>query len=196
MRTDFAGDQIRAFVSWARENLGRIHSKSADDAASEISEALLQVDARLGVEIEEDVSDQRELIITAFSDPECFSLVREIISQLQALNGWRAVALKPPRGFDFAISMGGFEVQASDLEFDEEFTTGAHVRILVDTSVPLPAPEAVEELAWLLIETGIGEELAGRLQHVEFAVRPPDASAIPIARLAEYLRQRHDPDRG
>lgn len=77
------------FYDWVKNNAEKLRRMSSREAADVIGERLLEIDGRLGIEIERvDESKRRAAIITAFSDPELFPLVRSIVDGLKGLSGW------------------------------------------------------------------------------------------------------------
>ena len=111
-------ERIRNFALWVSANLTRLRHSSAPDVAADLAEELLKIDPRLGVEVSEYVGGQdREVIVTAYSDPSLFQVVRQIVELLSENPGWRFVALKPPRGCAFTITLGDHKLRASTLEF-------------------------------------------------------------------------------
>ncbi len=47
--------------------------------------------------------------------------------------------------------------------------------------------QEAEEIAWLIVETGIGEELAGQVEHLEFASGEDICNRYPITKLKDYI---------
>ena len=148
-----------------------------------ICDAILAVDSQLGVEIaNEEEGGIREAIITAFSAAELFPLVHQIVAQLSDIPGWRIVVLKPPRGFEFTLTVDGREVEASKLEFAPIRGIDRGIQLIAGPQLLscLPTGQEREEFGWLIVETGVGEELAGRLRHIEFAEAGKVAGQLPI----------------
>jgi hypothetical protein len=180
--------KISTFVSWVHKNLAGLRHQPSAVVADQLGEAILRIDGQLGVEVADDESDVREVIVTAFSEPKLFSLVRQITKLLSDVPGWRFVALKPPRGFAFKLSAGPHRIDASSLEFAPIQDIKAGIQLVV----PPPVLEALseqeaEELAWLVVETGVGEELAGLLRHVELSSAQA-ADQHPIEELGTHIR--------
>lgn len=185
-------ERLKGLVSWVEENLGRLRDAPATVVADQLGDEILRVDGRLGVEVADASSeDRREVLVTAFSDPALFPLVHRIAESLPDLPGWRFLPLKPPRGFAFKLTIGGHQVDARSLEFAPATGIDAGIQLIVSSAVfdALPAGQEAEELAWLVVETGIGEELSGRLQHIEFAVRDGTGDCLPVTQLADYVRK-------
>jgi hypothetical protein len=179
---------VDVFARWFRDHRARLHGLAASEAADEIAEALLRVDAQLGVEVADGGSEVRELILTAYSDGTRFLLVQRIAAALGPSAGWTIIALKPARGFDFELTLGASVVRAASLRFVPMPGVGHGVRLLVDAAMPIPDRADAEEIAWLVVETGIGEELAARLAHVELGHSAGDSGERAIIDLAEHVR--------
>jgi hypothetical protein len=182
-------ESIARFAAWFREDEGRLRRRSSSSIAAEVGEELLLIDDQLGIEVADDGQSSREMIVTSFSEPRLFSTVRKIVESLQDLRGWKFVALKPPRGFSFAISVGEQTLHAEDLEFSVIRDIPMGIRLTAPPGVAdlLSEGDEADELAWLTVETGIGEELAGLLEHVEYSQESREGSR-PITELAAYLR--------
>jgi hypothetical protein len=177
--------RINEFVEWFRTESNRLNSLSPKDAANEIGDRLLIADERLGVEIGSDDAAPREIILTAFSDSSAFSLVRDIVEKLGPLPGWNVIALKPPRGFDFSLAVAGQEIDAARLSFKE--LSGARAAFELISPGSCPTGEGAEEAAWLIVETGIGEELAACISHLEFGCESGPGKRRPINELARHV---------
>ena len=165
METD---QEIYDFCKWMRSNERRLFELPSHESVSEIAAQLETIDTGLGAEVlREIVGGRRELIITAFSNPDLFQLVHRIVDGVGPLPQWNVIALKPPRGFAFRITVGSRSISASDLSFIPLLETNAGFRLIRPHYVK-PGKNR-EELAWLVVETGLGEELAGRIQDLDFA---------------------------
>jgi hypothetical protein len=186
---------ISSFVTWARSNLPRLRDQPSQAVADELGERLLQIDPQLGVEVADDVDESREVIITAFSEPKLFPLVHRITTLLSDLSGWEFTALKPPRGFAFQVKIGDTKIDAKTLAFAPAPDVDAGIRLILPRNVADELriePEATE-LAWLVVETGIGEELAARLEQVEFHDETGGDLRFPIENLESFVRDRWPP---
>jgi hypothetical protein len=115
--------------------------------------------------------------------------------------GWRAIPLKPARGFSFALKVGGLDLDASALCYqplDSPRQPGLlGIRVFVDPA--LVAEETILEALWLVVETGVGEEAAADVGHLEAASReraPIDPFSIEeLARTIERHREsQRNPD--
>ena len=178
--------KIDRFVHWFRLESETLWGMPSVDAAELVSDRLLEIDNRLGIEVERSFSSPREMIFTAFSNPEVFELVRDLVRKIGSVSGWKLTALKPARGFNFSITIAGERVRATDILFrivDEE---GTQIQLTIPGVQPKGAGS--DELAWLLVEGGLGEELASRITHIEFVSKSFDGTARPIAELEEQIR--------
>jgi hypothetical protein len=184
-------DHSHRFAEFMRGHGRRLREMDAREAADEIGDLVVSLDKRLGVELaESDDSEEREVIITAFSDPTAFDLVERLVAGLRDLSGWRFVALKPARGFDFTVAVDDQMLNAKLLEFTPLPERGA-IALVVPTALAghLADTKDSEELAWLIVETGIGENLAAHVQHLEFISADRAQVKWPIERLASYLEE-------
>jgi len=187
--------KVQEFVSWALTNMAELRTWPADEVANVISNALLRVDNRLGVEVSEgSVGGGREIIITAYSDRELFPTVHQIVDKIPNVPGWRFVALKPPRGFDFVISLGNNKINANVLSFSPIPDINNGIQLLIPHALyaKFASGGDIEELAWLIVETGIGEELSSKLQHIEFSSSETVQKKKPITELNKYLGHEDD----
>lgn len=180
--------EIRRFIGWAQAHLPGLHGAAADVVADEVCEHLLTIDRQLGVEVDEPVDGDRALTITAFSDPRRVLLVHRIVAALSAIEGWHVVALKQPTGFACSIEHAATVIDAAALRFEPIAGLHGGFRLLVPAGLPVPDGADGEELAWLIVESGIGEELAARIQHLEFGAMPGVGVVSPIASLDAYVR--------
>ena len=74
--SDVVNERIQKFVLWTKENLKILLKQPADIVANRIGDAILAVDDRLGVEVANQADrGVREVIFTAFSNPELFPVV-------------------------------------------------------------------------------------------------------------------------
>src|SRR5579871_1032716 len=129
-------DSINKFVTWARKTLPLLEGEPADQAAESAAAALANVDERLGVEVSEaSAGEAHELIVTAYSDPTLFPRVRQLVAAVGQVPGWTIVALKPPRGFDFSISIGSHHLAAETLRFRSIADIAGGVQLLVPNVV-------------------------------------------------------------
>lgn len=177
---------VHEFGRWFHLNHARLRNAPCEDAAEEIGEQLLRVDNRLGIEIaDSDVGDGREAIVTAFSNAKAFELVYELTREIREALGWKFIALKPPRGFDFKLTVNTRELSAETIMFCPHSTVVNGFQLLVpnDIAQQLENSGDAEEIAWLIVESGIGEAAASRIQHLEFSEIESAAVKHPISQL-------------
>jgi hypothetical protein len=154
-----------------------------------IYETLCRVDKRLGIEISEpDLSGVREMILSANGFRELFSAAEELVSAAPELVGWRFIALKPPRGFDFVYRQDGQVLSPSEWSFlplrDDENNLGLQIFI--------PGSETVLSNAILqtIIETGVGEKEFSDIRYLEYTQSPAalgQGSWLRLSSLPEFL---------
>ena len=179
-----------SFAEWFRAQAARL--RDSPDAAAEVANAIEAVDSRLGVEVSRaDREDEdRELIITGYSEPAVFGAIGEIVDLLGEVPAWSVVALKPPRGFGFNIRIGSTTLGAADLRF--RWFKGVDLGLVLipptDVLRDLPPPEESEEIGWLIVETGIGERAAALVDHVEFG--EDDSTSRPISELGDLMSRQ------
>jgi hypothetical protein len=183
-------EKVRDFASWVTANLARYRNKPSDEVAEAIGDAILKVDQRLGVEVaNQDEDKTTEVIITSYSDASLFSLVHQMVGLLPDVPGWNFGALKPPRGFKFTISINKHKLNVDGIEFSTIPDIVGGVQLLIPQALVenLPLGQDTEELAWLIVETGIGEELSSKLQHVEFSSSENVKDKKPITELQNFV---------
>ena len=115
--------------------------------------------------------ETREMILTAWSDPAAFDAVRELVAAAPELPGWQIIALKPPRGFAFALDVDGLRIDASELQLEP--LAAAEDPKLLGIRIYVPSASAADDehlgrVLPLVLETGIGEEAAAQIDHTDF----------------------------
>jgi hypothetical protein len=179
--------RIKRFADWFRSQSDRLLAVPSQAVADELIEHLAHIDERLGVEVErEKSSDARELVLTASSDPLVFPTVHAIVRALGEVSGWKFCGLKQPKGFNFSITLSGQKLRADNLRFRpiSEIPNGFEI-LAPGLSV---CGDGAEEAAWLVVETGIGEESTGRVSHLEFGDSADLTGSKPIIELATLLQ--------
>jgi hypothetical protein len=186
------------FWQWMQDASVELLEADGQTVADTVEERLSEIDSRLGVEVS-GPAEPRELIITAWSDPSAFAAVRELVAAAPPLPGWQIIALKPPRGFEFAIDLDGLKIDANELQFEplaaEEDPKLLGVRIYVP-SAGEDDDERLGRALPLIMETGIGEEAAAQIDHSEYVAGRGDERALPIGELLRYVRwhlKKHGP---
>ena len=190
---------VDEFWTWFASEESELRRADGQVIADRVEARLQEVDPRIGIELGEPDA-QRELIFTAWSDAEAFSAVRALVAAapLSSLTGWKLIALKPPRGFGFAIDVDGLQVDARTLWFDPlgapEAPEALGLRVYVGVGAPGSDPRWARALA-LIIETGIGEDASAQIDYIEPCGGPPaDERSLPIDQLlgfVQWFRRQH-----
>lgn len=181
------------FATWMKAHAARLRAAHPARAADEIGDAVIAVDGRLGVEVSEPPPDEaaadRELIITAFSDRSAVPLARTLAQAIAGLPGWEVIALRPPRGFDCTVAIGDTELPAAELRFLPDPRTPRAIQLVVPTVLlDRVAAQEAEELAWLVVEAGIGEELASVISEINLVEKTRGVEGQPLTALAEHVQ--------
>ena len=181
-------EQFWAWFLTQEADLRRADGQAVADA---VGARLREIDPRVGVEVS-DPAAERELIFTAWSQRDAFPLVHALMAAAppNGVAGWRLVALKPARGFDFAVDVDGVRINARELRFDALASPQAPGALGVRVYV-MGAPAGDERWAQtlaLIIETGIGEEAAGHIDYLEPASGLPDPRSLPIDQLLPLVQ--------
>jgi len=175
-------DSNWAWFDGRRDELERMSPSAAAEA---IGAEIAKLDERLAVEVA-DVEGRRRVIISANREAALFERVRELVASAPDLPAWDFVALRPGQGFEFEFQAGR-RIDARALSFVARKTDeGVVIRLLV----PNPEHQGWADIAWQIIEAGIGEQAAASLAGLEVGKREPDDHARPLEALAGYL-QRH-----
>ena len=179
------------FWTWFVGNEAALRTAPGGEGPDKIETELRKIDPRLGCELSEP-GERRELILTAWSQAPAFPVIRELAAAApkEQLANWRITALKPARGFRFAINIDGLQVDASQLMFHALTSPQAPallgLRIYV-TGAP-PTDERWQRILPLILETGLGEELAAQISHLQPApAPPPDDQALKLDDLPEFI---------
>jgi hypothetical protein len=188
---------IDEFWEWMSVSSAELLEADGQEVADRVEERLRDIDARIGVEVS-GPAEPREMIITAWSERMAFDAVRDIVAAAPPLDGWQIIALKPPRGFAFALNLDGFHFDASELMFDPLSAQEDPKLLGIRVYVPAASDDDDERLSRalpLILETGIGEEAAAQIDHSDFVAGPPqDNKALPIEQLLPYVqwhRKKH-----
>ena len=180
------------FWNWFVAEEAELRAAGGQVVADRVEARLREVDPRIGIEVGEP-EERRELIFTAWSDAEAFPAVRALVDAApNPLPGWNLMALKPPRGFEFAIDVDGLQVDARTLWFDPLGAPDAPgalgVRVYVGVGAPGSDPRWARALA-LIIETGIGEDASAQIDYIEPYGGPrADARSMPITELLKFVQ--------
>lgn len=177
------------FWRWFEDNIACRRDWQAGLMTEMIREQLMLVNSDLGVEVGRD-EFSREMIITAAGNQTLFPIVYELVQSAPTGRGWQFIALKPARGFDFSIEIDGLSMDAKQLLFEPLQSSRSSTDIGIRIYVP-PAnyrANQLDDLVWIIVETGVGEERASCIAHLDVAAAPQDAhDYISICDLGNYL---------
>src|SRR5262249_19135811 len=121
-------------------------------------------------------------------DSELFELIEGLAPKLAA-EGWTVHALKPARGFEFKLDADGAVVDARSLYFEPLESPSMPGILGLRLFAPEPAVGPLSELAWWVLETGIGEKACALIEHLEVAAMPEEKGEImPIRALGSFVQ--------
>ena len=172
-----------AFWKWFSTESAALRAMEPELLAERLAEALRSHVGDLGVEVAEEEEEEaaaklQEVVFTADGDAARFDAVKALVAAAPALDGWSFVALKPPMGFDFTLEADGVELDGSALRFEPLVGPGGlGLRLYLPEAVA--KEDDVEQLIRLLLQTGVGEENAAGIVHVEAAPSPPPRPRRP-----------------
>lgn len=175
-----------AFVQWFVAHAAELRQQEPEAASEAIQNELLKLDEGIAAEVADD-GDTRELVISAQGNPALFEPIEAMAPKLRA-EGWTVHALRPARGFEFKLDADGAVIDARTLYF-EPLESPAMPGILgLRLFAPEPAVRPLSELAWWVLETGIGEKACALIEHLEVASMPEEkGELIPIRALASFV---------
>jgi hypothetical protein len=181
-------DKVDRFWTWFETNRNDLARAGPDDLAERLQSELSHVDERLGVEVARDVKGI-EVIVSANGNREAFPLVRSLLESAENDEKWTFIGLKPPRGFEFKLDVEGTCVEADKLSFDPlelvKKPKALGIRLFgLDVE---GEHHELNDLARLIVETGIGEELAAHIDYIDTRRASQASDALPIAELQAYV---------
>ena len=176
------------FWKWFEQHLERLRTLEGEALVNEVYDRLTQVDARLGIEVasKPDRDGNREFIITAYALRDAMPAAVDLAARAPHLPGFKVIGLRPAKGFTFSFKNEKGGCHGRDLRFvarrDGE-TTRLQLRIPAPVS-ELPHGQR-EQLGWQIINAGLGEQLAAKIDELE-VVESHDGGE-PIDGLTEWL---------
>lgn len=180
----------REFWDWFLKNEGKFRRADAVNVVAKIQRQLSKINARLAAEVSIE-SDPRELVITAHGDQHAFPSAMELGRSAPVLPDWTIQILKPARGFEFSFERHGVEIDARKLQFDPITSASIPDSLGIRVYVPdisQPDEQLLAQVS-VIVETGIGEDSASRIEHLEVApAPPPDAGALSLDKLGAYIQ--------
>lgn len=176
-----------SFTKWFLANAGTLERDTPEKAAEAIQAQLALLDERLSVEVAEE-EGVRDLVLSASGEASLFQVVEQIGREIRGAPGWQVYALKPPRGFEFTLDVGGVKLRANDLHFEPMQSPSMPGELGVRLLAPVELVDALQEHAWLLVQTGIGERAASLIRHLEVRQRPSDCGKLLcLTDLGKYI---------
>lgn len=164
-------NKYKSFITWARRALPQLSITNAEEASEIIMNKLNKINTEIGIEVSElkteDMTNNRELIFTAFSDKSLFSTIDSIVSRLNNIEGWDAIALKPERGFSFKLKFKNISINANQLRFSIADQKNKEIILFLPFPIGNIDETELSELAWLILETGLGERLSSKIESLE-----------------------------
>lgn len=181
----------KTFWSWFTQESEALRRLEPQLMAERLVHALDAHVGAIGVLIADEEEDGAlDVVLTAHREAVLFPAVKALVAEAPEVEGFRFIALKPASGFDFSLEVEDVEVDASVIRFEPLLGT-AGVGLKVYLPDEAARDEDVKDLIWLLLESGLGEEIAAGITHVEAApLSSPEAKdATPLPDLAGFLDQ-------
>ncbi len=153
---------------------------------------------KLCFEIGGDPESDQELIITADGNTEYFRYAETLIAEAPELEGWDFIALIPPRGAEFEISINGLVLRARDMWFQPM----GHPNFpeLMGIRVCIPNYETYKDSEWMhqaickMVEYIIGEKSFALNMHYidigELPEAPVEWGMFPLQNLEKFIQWR------
>ena len=198
-------DRAREFWTWFAANERRLRTRAErppEPVLDEVLEELRGYQDGLGFELFQDPKgDDRRFIVTAYGERALFPAVDALVEAAPADLAWRAIALKPEKGFGFVQSRDGRDYDPKEMAFEGLKTPGYPERIGLWIYMKDYDPAAKDEQwasAEVILMTALGERrYAEEIEKMGVAPFPgpdEDADPIPLVELPAYLtrhRKRH-----
>jgi len=186
-----------AFWDWFLANEERfqlLKDQQAPELLDEIEMRLAQAHPELCLVIESGLDGACEFIITAEGNPELFDDVREFVSAAPSVEGWRVVAFKPPRGFEFEVDVPTGSLPVCELWF-VPLQSETHPDLLgVRFGIPGYDEWLLDDYlfaCYQILDRGLGELAAfEEIDHIEVAGLPKDPQAegfVPLGQLPDVI---------
>jgi hypothetical protein len=193
--------QATQFWTWFVQENARFRELEVpqkEDLLNELLSALHAYNDQLYFEIGRDDDDRgRELVITAEGNAEHFDAVQALVADAPSIPGWRITAFKPPMGFAFGTRYEDVELDPAACWFLPLVNQNDPKLFGLQLGVPGYDPAKIEQLenaAYIIIDTALGELIAARdVHHIEVCELPADPDAdgfLELPELPEYLEWR------
>jgi len=123
----------------------------------------------------------REFIFTAEGEVEAFPVADALVAQAPEIPGWTFVALKQPRGFDFAFDYEEIDFDPKTMWFgvlrNSSMPNGIGLRVGVPDFARATEQQWFNAVA-IILATALGERtVAVDIQHLEVCPLPEDPAA-------------------
>ncbi|HLT29333.1 MAG TPA: hypothetical protein VK013_04785 [Myxococcaceae bacterium] len=179
-----------AFWNWFKDEAHRLRAMELDTLTDTLARALSTHAPGLGVEVSPaEAEDQDvEVLFTAHRERMHFSRARDLVAAAPDVPGFRFIALRPAQDFDVVLETEGVELDGTELTFEPLLgPAGVGLRLFVPEAAA--AQPELKDLLWLMLETGLGEEVASGLSHLEVSPRSASesADALPLIELPHFL---------
>jgi hypothetical protein len=177
------------FWQWFVQNEKRLLRLDPDQITEEVYAQLEAFISPVVVEVAAE-GTPRELIISACGVAESFSIVKQFVAAAPSMPEWQFIALKPPRGFDFKMNIGGCEVDGNALRFDPLTPKEGPPRLGIQVFGPadIAGEEELDSILITIVEAGIGEEVAAAIEHLAYAdIATCPKEALFMHELGEYV---------
>jgi hypothetical protein len=187
------------FWRWFAANERRMRTpgrRPPERVLDAVLERLCAYHPGLGFEVYQDADggDDRRFIVTAYGDRASFPAVDALVAAAPDGLGWRAIALKPEKGFDFVQERGGRTYDPKEMWFDPLAGSGTpfpvHLRVYVEGY----REDAVEEQGQAVdvaLLTALGErryaEAVGRVVVAPLTDAARTGEPLPLVQLPDYL---------
>ena len=140
-----------------------------------------------------------QLIFTADGNAELFPIVMDLLREPPSLSSWRFIALRPGRGFDFVLTLGGNRMDPKRLWYKPLFSSQRPEALGLRIGLPRDLSGnkgRVLTAVQLLLSMGLGEEIAAQeIDHIEVGDLPQQPvleGFSQITSLAELLTKRRE----
>lgn len=179
-----------AFWSWFKNEAARLRTLELALLTETVARELATSAPELSVEVTpaDGNAEDVEVLFTARRERLHFARARELVAAAPDLPGFRFLALRPAQDFDVILEHEGVELDGIELTFEPLLgPAGVGLRLFVpENALALPG---LRDLLWLMLETGLGEEIASGVSHLEVAPRfASEASdALPLIELPHFL---------
>ncbi len=179
------------FWDWFLANEPRLWkmAERPDDLLDAIQEPLSTYQGGLSLEVSDEESGTRELIVSACGDTDRFDDVDVLVAHAPCLQRWKITALKPARGFDFVLETRTARLDPKTMVFEPLANEGHPLALGIRVYLPdrRVGPDA-QDAVTRAVEIGIGERARSEIQHIEVApLQGSPSEHIPLAELPAYM---------